>query len=130
MFPLCFLLKNKSLKLLCQIKCLACVAGAGDWKFSNHFQGAGTGGHFRGAGTGESEAPSGLDGTSRDDGERAFRTPAQSPSQSNPPPCPAVPEVESAHPQPRCRGLHSTPHSHSPRRHTWDRIKQSTRGKN
>ncbi len=77
MFPLCFLLKNKSLKLLCQIKCLACVAGAGDWKFSNHFQGAGTGGHFRGAGTGghfrgagtgESEAPSRLDGTSRDDG--------------------------------------------------------------
>ncbi len=35
-----------------------------------HFRGAGTGGHFRGAGTGESEAPSGLDGTSRDDGER------------------------------------------------------------
>ncbi len=37
-------------------------------------------------------------------GEGAFSTPAQSPSQSNPPPCPAVPDVESAHPQPRCRG--------------------------
>ncbi len=35
-----------------------------------HFRGAGTGGHFRGAGTGESEAPSVLDGTSGDDGER------------------------------------------------------------
>ncbi len=35
-------------------------------------------------------------------GEGAFRTPAQSPSQSNPPPFPAVPDVESAHPQPRC----------------------------
>ncbi len=82
-----------------------------------HFRGAGTGGHFQGEGTGESEAPSGLDGTSGDDGERrgAFRTPAQSPSQSNPPPCPAVPEVESVHPQPRCRGRSSTPCSHRPR---------------
>ncbi len=82
-----------------------------------HFRGAGTGGHFRGAGTGESEAPSGLDGTSRDDGERrgGIRTPAQSPSQSNPPPCPAVTDVESAHPQPRCRGRSSTPRSHRPR---------------
>ncbi len=48
-------------------------------------------------------------------GEGAFRTPAQSPSQSNPPPCPAVPDVESAHPQPRCRGRSSTPRSHRPR---------------
>ncbi len=33
-------------------------------------RGAGTGGRWRGVGTGESEAPSGLDGTSGDDGER------------------------------------------------------------
>ncbi len=48
-------------------------------------------------------------------GEGASRTPAQSPSQLNPPPCPAVPDVQSAHPQPRCRGRSSTPRSHRPR---------------
>ncbi len=32
-----------------------------------------------------------------------------------PPPCPAVPDVSSAHPQPRCRGRSSTPRSHCPR---------------
>ncbi len=48
-------------------------------------------------------------------GEGAFRTPAQSPSHSNPPPCPAVPDEESAHPQPWCRGRSSTPRSHRPR---------------
>ncbi len=66
-------------------------------------------------GTGESEAPSGLDGTSGDDGEGASRTPTQSPSQLNPPPCPAVPDVLSAPPPPWCRGRSSTPHSHRPR---------------
>ncbi len=37
----------------------------------------------------------GLDGTSGNDGERrgAVRSPDQSPSQSDPPPCPAVPAV-------------------------------------
>ncbi len=48
-------------------------------------------------------------------GEGASRTPAQSPSQLNPPSCPAVPDVQSAHPQPRCRGRSSTPCSHRPR---------------
>ncbi len=48
-------------------------------------------------------------------GEGASRTPAQSPSQLNPPPCPAVPDVQSAHPQLRCRGRSSTPRSHCPR---------------
>ncbi len=50
-------------------------------------------------------------------GEGASRTPAQSPSQLNPPPCPAVPDVLSAPapPPPRCRGRSSTPHSHRPR---------------
>ncbi len=28
-----------------------------------------------------------------------------------PPPCPAVPDLSSAHPQPRCRGLSSATHS-------------------
>ncbi len=49
-------------------------------------------------------------------GEGASRTPAQSPSQLNSPPCPAVPDALSAQPQPRCRGQSSTPHSHRPRR--------------
>ncbi len=48
-------------------------------------------------------------------GEGASRTPAQSPSQLNPRPCPAVPDVLSAPPPPRCRGQSSTPHSHRPR---------------
>ncbi len=41
--------------------------GAG---MGGHWRGAGTGGRRQEAGTGESEAPSGLDGTSGDDGER------------------------------------------------------------
>ncbi len=48
-------------------------------------------------------------------GEGASRTPAQSPSQVNPPPCPAVPAVLSAPSPPWCSGRSSTPHSHHPR---------------
>ncbi len=48
-------------------------------------------------------------------GEGASRTPAQSPSQVNPPPCPAVPAVLSAPSPPWCSGRSSTPHSHNPR---------------
>ncbi len=48
-------------------------------------------------------------------GEGASRTPAQSPSQLNPPPCPAVPAVLSAPSPPWCSGRSSTPHSHHPR---------------
>ncbi len=45
----------------------------GHWRDAGtggHWRGAGTGGRWRGAGTGESEAPSGLDRTSGDDGGR------------------------------------------------------------
>ncbi len=48
-------------------------------------------------------------------GEGAVRSPVQYSSQLNPPPCPAVPDVQSAHPQPRCRRRSSTPRSHRPR---------------
>ncbi len=48
-------------------------------------------------------------------GEGAVRSPVQHSSQLNPPPCPADPDVQSAHPQPRCRGRSSTPRSHRPR---------------
>ncbi len=95
-----------------------CRGTGGRWRGAGtggRRRGAGTGGRWRGAGTGESEAPSGLDGTSGDHGERASRTPAQSPSQLNPPPCPAVPDVLSAPPPPWCRGWSSTLHSHHPR---------------
>ncbi len=44
----------------------------------------------------------------------AVRSPVQYSSQLNPPPCPAVPDVQSAHPQPRCRRRSSTPRSHCP----------------
>ncbi len=50
-----------------------------------------------------------------EEGEGASRTPTQSPSQLNPPPCPAVPGVLSAPSPPWCRGRSSTPHSHRPR---------------
>ncbi len=53
-------------------------------------------------------------------GEGASRTPAQSPSQVIPPPCPAVPAVLSAPSPPWCSGRSSTPHSHYPRQApTW-----------
>ncbi len=75
------------------------IWGAGT---GGHIRGAGTGGHFRGAGTFEEQA---LEGTFE---ERALED-------LTPPPCPAAPEVSSAHPQPRCRGRSSTPRSHRPR---------------
>ncbi len=50
-----------------------------------------------------------------EEGEGASRTPTQSPSQLNPPPCPAVPGVLSAPSPPWCRGRSSTPHSHRTR---------------
>ncbi len=48
-------------------------------------------------------------------GEGAVRSPEQHPSLSNPAPCLAVPDLLTAHPQPRCRGQSSTPRSHRPR---------------
>ncbi len=48
-------------------------------------------------------------------GEGAVRSPEQHPSLSDPAPCLAVPDVLTAHPQPRCRGRSSTPRSHRPR---------------
>ncbi len=45
-------------------------------------------------------------------GEGALRFPEQHPTLSDPTPCLAVPDVFPAHPQPRCRGWSSTPHSH------------------
>ncbi len=48
-------------------------------------------------------------------GEGAVRSPEQHPSLSDPAPCLAVPDVLTAHPQPRCRGQSSTPRSHRPR---------------
>ncbi len=94
-------------------------AGTGG-RSGGRFQGAGTGGHFRGAGTGESEAPSGLDKGTKDEGgldrnqrddwerEGAVRSPEQHPSLSDPAPCLAVPDLLTAHPQPRAGAeLHS-----------------------
>ncbi len=93
--------------------------------WTQNFRGAGTGGHFRGAGTGESEAPSGLDNGIKEGwtepagtmerGEGAVRSPEQHPSLSDPAPCLAVPDLLTAHPQPRCRGWSSTLRSHRPR---------------
>ncbi len=74
-------------------------------------------------GAGEEQAPENLKppqgwtgpaGTT-EEGEGASRTPTQSPSQLNPPPCPAVPGILSAPSPPWCRGRSSTPHSHRPR---------------
>ncbi len=73
-------------------------------------------------GAGEEQAPENLKppqgwtgpaGTT-EEGEGASRTPTQSPSQLNPPPCPAVPGILSAPSPPWCRGRSSTPHSHRP----------------
>ncbi len=48
-------------------------------------------------------------------GEGAVRSPEQHHSLSDPAPCLAVPDLLTAHPQPRCRGRSSTPRSHRPR---------------
>ncbi len=47
----------------------------------------------------------------RERGEGAVRSPEQHPSLSDPTPCPAVPDVLTAHPQPWCRGRSSTLYS-------------------
>ncbi len=83
----------------------------------------GTGEEQAPEGAGEEQAPENLKppqgwtgpaGTT-EEGEGASHTPTQSPSQLNPPPCPAVPGVLSAPSPPWCRGRSSTPHSHRPR---------------
>ncbi len=48
-------------------------------------------------------------------GEGVVRSPEQHPSLSDSAPCLAVPDLLTAHPQPRCRGRSSTPRSHHPR---------------
>ncbi len=45
-------------------------------------------------------------------GDGPVQSPDQSLSLSDPPPCPIVPAVYSAHPQPRCRGRSSSLRSH------------------